>query len=143
MFILIAIILIIVGFFLVIIFLPILMIGQPLSLFSINNTDDSMNHTLTVEIFDSDNSSLFKKTYFLEPKERVEYNRSFGIYPTFSWSFITWSDGIYTFKFTLDNDTIETHTTDLCQYKSVCVFLYDKIWRTNETIPINIREEVV
>jgi len=116
--------LIIVGFFLFNIFGPLIIVGSPLSVFSIYNKDENLNHTIIVEIFDSSNSSVLKKTYFLKPEERVEYDRAFGWYPSFSWSFITWSDGEYTFKFILDNETTKIHKTNLYSYKSISVWLY-------------------
>lgn len=85
--------------------------------FAIHNGDIN-EHTVTVEILDSANESIFKETYKAETKKWI-YSPE-----------ITKKKGEYTFKVTLDNKVEKTYKAkvDVGQ-------LYVDIWLYDETIP--------
>lgn len=68
------------------------MIGPPAPLFYVYNNLQS--HEVTVEVFDSHNESVFKKTYEPAPEERIVQSKSLWL--LLRWS-ITWSKGKYTY----------------------------------------------
>ena len=82
--------------------------------FSIHNSDIN-KHTVTVEIFDSYNKSLFKETYIVNPRE-----------PIFSPE-ITKKKGEYNFKVNLDGniEKIYNAKTDIGR-SGVSIWLYDE-----------------
>ena len=112
-----VIILLVYLFFLV---FPLLLVGTPTSLFYIQN-EDSISHNVTVEILDEQNTTVFNTSYFLDDNERVYVDREIHWYFPFPSTFITWSDGEFTFCFTVDNNVSDQITRDINQYESVSV----------------------
>lgn len=97
--------------------------------FSIHNSDIN-KHTVTVEIFDSDNKSLFKETYEANPEKYI-YSPE-----------ITKKKGEYTFKVILDNKIEKTDKAEVGIGRlDVTIRLYEKI--LGEIIPIQIRQAIV
>ncbi len=72
---------------------------QPLA-FTIHN-EDVNNHTLMVEVFDSNNKSLFNKTYEVNPRESIESPA------------ITKKKGEYTIKVILDGKIEKTSKVEI------------------------------
>ena len=103
---------------------PILLAGKPLPLFSIEN-EDTKEHEVVIEILDSSNKTVLREVYRLKPGEMVSYERGFGWYPKVTWYFITWSEGVYTFKITLDGKTTKTHVTRVYPHKETVISLYN------------------
>ncbi|MDW7728277.1 MAG: hypothetical protein SCH70_14455 [Candidatus Methanoperedens sp.] len=73
--------------------------AEPLR-FSVHNSDIN-KHRVTVEIFYSDNKSLFKETYEVNPKEDILSPK------------ITEERGEYTFKVTLDDMIEKTYKAEV------------------------------
>lgn len=99
---------------------PFVFVGSPTPLFYIQN-EDSLSHNVSVEIFDEQNVSVFKTSYFLEVNESVHVSREVRWYFPFPSHFITWSDGVFTFHFTVDNNVSNQITRNINQYESVSV----------------------
>ncbi len=93
--------------------------------FSIQNSDID-KHRVTVEIFDSDNKSLFKKTYEANPKEWINSPE------------ITKKKGEYTFKVTLDNKVEKAYKAEVgVGRRGVDIWLYnEKVSGTKDPIYI-------
>lgn len=87
--------------------MPFLLIGSPLPIFSIDNKDVN-EHKAVIEIFDSTNKSVFKKTYELAPEDRVSQ-------PKPTWLILQLSippgdKEEYTVKVILDDNLTKTHS---------------------------------
>ena len=76
-------------------YIPFYFAGPPLHLFSIHNQDLN-GHEVMIEIFDSNNKSVFKEKYELGPEEDINY-------PEDVWEKRKWPKGEYLFEVTLDN----------------------------------------
>jgi hypothetical protein len=70
--------------------------------FSIFNGDEN-KHDITVEIFDSNNKTIFSEIYSLEPRGSIQS------------PVITEKRGKYMFKVTLDNNITRTHKTSVSE----------------------------
>ena len=99
----------------------------PAPLFRINNFDD-MNHTVSVEIFDSNNNILYNKTFDVSADDSISIERGFDWCPRNRFWFYSMEEGSYTFNVTLDNTYNVSHFTILQPTKSVWmdVFLNDR-----------------
>lgn len=107
-------VLILVSLFVVV---PYLIAGPPTPLFSVRNHDAGV-HELRVEIFDSKNNSVIDETYELSAGEEIYYPKPFRfLVPGFEIV-------DYTFKFTLDNRSTETYSTNVQPWNTVEVELY-------------------
>lgn len=96
--------------------------------FSIHNSDIN-KHTVTVEIFDSNNNLLFKETYVVNPREPISSPE------------ITKKKGEYIFKVTLDSNIEKTYNAKIDIGRSeVSIRLYDKV--SGEIIPIEITQPI-
>jgi hypothetical protein len=89
-------------------------------LFYIQNEDD-MAHHVFVNIVDAQNMTVFNTSYFLHGNESIYVDRELRWYVPFPSTFVTWSDGEYTFHFTVDNNVSDQITRDINQYESVSV----------------------
>lgn len=97
---------------------PYLIAGPPTPLFSVRNHDAEV-HELRVEIYDSKNNhSILDKTYELSAGEEVYHAKPFR----FRVPGLEIVD--YTFKFTLDNRSMETYSTNVQPWNTVEVELY-------------------
>ena len=90
-------------------YLPYFIGGAPLSVFGISNFD-SKNHSVNVQIFDSNNRSLFDKTYELGDSQSEAYTVQ---YPENGWKDVHEKDrlfpkGTYAFIVTIDNNVSKT-----------------------------------
>lgn len=72
------------------------------SFFEIRN-NDAETHEVTVEIFDSQNNSIFKESYNLSPNEAVSEKKPFGLLYSIEMK-------EYAFKITLDNGVAKENT---------------------------------
>ena len=125
---------ILVGLFII---LPTLFIGPPTTqMFSIFN-EDAVSHTVTVEIIDSNNKSVFEKEYELAPKDAV--NKYKG--PWFLLKSFSPVENRYLLKATLENNISATYDTSLGPWEAVIISI-DNI-NYNENDGIAIYSEVV
>ena len=86
-------------------YLPYFIGGAPLSVFGISNFD-TKNHSVNVQIFDSNNRSLFDKTYELGDSRSEAFTVQ---YPQNGWKDVhekerLFPKGTYTFIVTMDNN---------------------------------------
>ncbi len=90
-------------------YLPYFIGGAPLPVFGISNFD-SKNHSVNVQIFDSNNKSLFDKTYELGDSQSKAYTVQ---YPENGWKDVhekerLFPKGTYTFIVTMDTNISKT-----------------------------------
>ncbi len=90
-------------------YLPYFIGGAPLPVFGISNFD-SKNHSVNVQIFDSNNKSLFDKTYELGDSRSEAYTAQ---YPENGWKDVhekerLFPKGTYTFIVTMDTNVSKT-----------------------------------
>jgi hypothetical protein len=116
--------------------LPFIFMGSPLPLFSINN-NDNIEHTVAIEILNSNNKSLVNQTYELTPKAEISEPKS--ILMLLKLSIPSENLEEYTFRITLDNKVTDTHKTMLSTWNTVEVKLY---WYDAET-PLYIDEAAI
>lgn len=126
-----------VGLYLFFLVFPLVLVGSPMALYYIDN-NDSIAHDITVEIFDGNNNSVFNKTYLLTSNESVFFKREVQWWVPFPSTFITWSEGMYTFNFTVDYLYSEEITLDINQYESIQVDVFT-MEHPKILIPIRIR----
>lgn len=92
---------------------PYFIVGAPSGVFSISNFD-SKNHSVNIQIFDSNNKLLHNKTYELGHSQQGQWvPEQFIQYPENGWKSVYDKDrlfpkGNYTFKITLDNNAAQT-----------------------------------
>lgn len=92
---------------------PYFVMGAPLGVFGINNMD-STNHSVHIQVFDSDNKLLINKTYELGHSQPGQWvPEQFVQYPENGWKSVYDKDrlfpkGNYTFIITLDNNVTQT-----------------------------------
>lgn len=131
--------LIIVGFYFNNIQVGYWIVGEARPLFIIYNMDFN-SHEVDIEIFNSDNESIFKELYFLNQSELKEYPKPQTM--TTSREYHT-----YTFKVTLDNETTKIDTADIDPWTTQEIYLYAKSTDGDETfgeiIPLEIWTSVV
>lgn len=102
--------------------MPFLFLGMPSPLFSITNNDNN-DHTVTIEIFDSTNHSLFKEVYELDPEANIHQSK-----PTLLILGLAFPPGDKkecTIKVTLDENISETSYMELGLWDIVDITLYD------------------
>jgi hypothetical protein len=112
-------------------------VGQPTPLFIIRN-EDSNSHKVDIEIFNSDNESIFKELYILNQSEWKEYPKTQTMTNTESYH-------TYTFKVTLDNETTKILTEQIDPWTTPVIDLYSPHNKnaSGEVIPLDIRVTVV
>ena len=103
-------------------FFPILF-EAPAPLYYINNSD-SISHDVNVEIFDEHNVSIFNKTYLLNKNKSVTLDREVRWYLPFPSTVISWSNGIYTFNFTVDYIYSDEITANINQFETIMVSVF-------------------
>ena len=119
------------------IILPTLFMGAPTTqMFSIYN-EDFVFHTITVEIINSNNKSVFEKEYELAPKEAV--NKYKG--PWFLLKSFSPLENRYLLKATLENNRSATYDTSLGPWEAVIISIDNMNY--NENGGIAIYSEVV
>ena len=116
---------------------PFLFVDSPIALFSIQN-EDTRSHNVTVEILNEKNMTVFNTSYGLDGKESVHFDRELRWYFPFPSTFVTWSDGEYTFRFTVDTNVSNQISKDINQYESVSVDI-ESNENQSEEIDISIR----
>ena len=114
--------------------LPFYIMGQSTPLFIINNKDVNNSHEVVIEIFNSDNESIFKELYNLNQNERVEYPKP----PMMKNPKIVEE---YTIKAVLDNDTMKLRRMKIDPWTTPVIDLYSPHNRnaSGEVIPLYIR----
>lgn len=114
------------------IILPTLFIGPPITqMFSIFN-EDFVFHTVTVEIIDSNNKSVFEKEYELAPKDSV--NKYKG--PWFLLKSFSPFENRYLLKATLENNRSATYDTSLGPWEAVIISINNMNYNENGGIAI-------
>ena len=104
---------------------PILLVGNPLPLYTIKN-EDNRSYKVEISIVDSkSNKTLLKKDYYLKPYETVSYERTFGWYPSVTWYPITWPEGCYEFRISLNGKVVKSYTTCVYPYKTVQIYIHN------------------
>ena len=111
--------LILAGLFII---LPYLFIGPPTSFISVENGDET-NHTVFIEIVDSDNKPIFKESYKLSPHEKVTESKSLWL--LFKMSFPL-NKNNYTVKATLENNTSKEMNMSLNPWTSLIILVIDE-----------------
>lgn len=102
----------------VVVYWPYFVVGAPLGVFGINNMD-STNHSVNVQVFDSNNKLLLNKTYELGHSQPGQWvPEQFKQYPENGWESVQDKDrlfpkGYYTFIVTLDNNSARTFQEEL------------------------------
>jgi len=130
------IVIILFAYFLFLVF-PLVLVGSPTALFYIQN-ENSFSHNVSIEIFDEQNVSVFNTSYLLEVNESVHVDREIRWYFPFPSTFVTWSDGVYTFHFTVDNNASNQITRDINQYESISADI-ESSENQSESVDIIIR----
>ena len=100
---------------------PYILVGAPSSLFSISN-NDSNEHKVAIEVFDSNNESVFKQTYELAPEASVWQPKS-------TWLLLQLyippgNSKEWTFKATLDDKITDIRQIKLHPWTTADVLLY-------------------
>lgn len=95
----------------------------PPSLFEISNYDD-VNHTVSVEIFNSENNSIFLESFDVKPDELFSFERGLDWCPRNRFWWLSWEEVPYTFHIMLDNTYNTSHYTVLIPTKSVWISIY-------------------
>ena len=98
----------------------ILLPPYPAELFYIHNWDD-MNHSVTVEIFNSENKSIYLESHDIKPDAYIKVDRGFDWCPKNRFYWLFWDEGSYTFNVTLDDTYNKSHYIEL--YPRVSVFI--------------------
>lgn len=116
--------------------MPFLFIGPPEPLFSIYNNDIN-KHSVVVELFDSDNKSVFKQTYELSSEATIWQ-------PKPTWMLLELSippgdSEEYKLKTILDNNFTDNYQIELQTWGMADIVLYEN----NAEEPLLIREIVV
>ena len=94
----------------------------PSSLFVISNWDD-VNHTVQVEIINSNNNSIFIESFDLKPDDLFSFERILDWCSKGRFYWLSWDEGSYTFKVTLDDTYDASHYTELYPSKSVWIII--------------------
>jgi hypothetical protein len=97
---------------------------EPQPLFYIFNSDDDLNHTVTVEIFNSDNKSIYYESFDVKPDDNIKIDRGFDWCPKHMFYWFFWDEGSYTFNVTLDNTYNESYHADLYPVMSIWIDVY-------------------
>ena len=102
---------------LIVIHLPVILTfiiaGPPLPLYSIDNKDIN-DHEVVIEIFDSNNNSIFKETHYLSPKEEINQPKPFLLR-------FKWLEGEHLVKITMDGEFTETYETEIYPWLEIVV----------------------
>lgn len=102
----------------VVAYYPYFMMGAPLGVFMISNRD-STNHSVNVQVFDSNDKLLVNQTYELGHSQPGQWvPEQFIQYPENGWKSVHDKDrlfpkGKYTFIITLDNNVAQTFQEEL------------------------------
>ena len=102
--------------------MPFIFIGPPSPLFFISNKDVN-EHEAVVEIFNSDNESVFKKTYELAPEEYISQPKPAWL--LLQLSFPPGDKENYTVKVTSYSNLTETRLIEFELWNTVDVKLYN------------------
>ena len=116
--------------------MPYIFIGPPLPLFSIYNNDIN-EHEVVIEIFDSNNESVFKQTYEMAPEAMISQSKP--VWLLLQLSIPPGNEENYTFKVNLDNNVTNTHQIGLQVWVMADIMLYED----NTENPISIGVSVV
>ena len=104
----------------------------PAPLFLIANHDE-VNHKVEVEIFDSNNNSIFIESFVVKPDDLFEFDRGLDWCPKNRLYWLSWDEGSYTFNVTLDDTYNKSHYTELYPRKSVWITI-----NSNYPIPLDV-----
>lgn len=110
----------------VIAYWPYFVVGAPFEVFGINNLD-STNHSVNVQVYDSNNKLLLNKTYELGHSQTGQWVPEQSIrYPENGWKSVYDKDrlfpkGNYTFIIKLDNNSAQTFHEKLDTWMSAYI----------------------
>jgi len=97
---------------------PFCLVGSPMeSLYRIENNNIN-KHEVVVELFDSHNKTVLKKTHVLDPGEEVHYPKPLH------WTLLPWFGGKYTIDVTLDGEIRKTREIKIHPWMMVWIDLY-------------------
>ena len=118
--------------------LPFYLMGQSTPLFIIYNDDVNNSHEVVIEIFNSDNESIFKEIYQLSQNENMEHPKP----PIMNNPRVVEE---YTIKVVLDNDTMKLRRMKIDPWTTPVIYLYSPYNRnaSGEVIPLDIRVTMV
>ena len=123
------------GFIIRFIILPFMILPPyPAELFDIYNFDD-VNHTVLMEIFDTNSKSIYFKSFDVKPGDSIEIDRGFDWCPKSRFYWLSWDEGSYTFNVSLDNTYNVSHYTELYPSKSIEISIVK-----DDTNPLQICE---
>ena len=97
----------------------------PAELLRIHNFDN-INHTVGVEIFDSDYNLLYNETFNVSADESITVEREFDWNSRGIFWFYAMEEGSYTFNVSLDNSYFKSHFTELMPTISVWIRVFSK-----------------
>jgi hypothetical protein len=103
--------------------MPFIFIGKPEPLFSMKNKD-TISHQVMVEISDSNNNSIFKEVYVMDPDSEISQSKSAWL--LLQLSFPPGNSKDVTLKVTADNDFTEENQTDLQLWSMFDITLFDE-----------------
>lgn len=103
--------------------MPFIFIGKPEPLFSMKNKD-TISHQVMIEISDSNNNSIFKEVYVMDPDSEISQSKSAWL--LLQLSFPPGNSKELTIKVTVDNDFTEKTHTDLQLWSMFDITLFDE-----------------
>jgi len=103
--------------------MPFIFIGKPEPLFSMKNKD-TISHQVMVEISDSNNNSIFKEVYVMDPDSEISQSKSAWL--MLQLSFPPGNSKDITIQVTVDNDLSEKSQTDLQLWSMFDITFFDK-----------------
>lgn len=101
--------------------MPFIFVGMPSHLFFIKNNDIN-DHTVTIEVFDSANDSIFKKVYEMKPETVIHESKPAWL--MLQLSFPPGDRKECTLKVILDENISETSYMELGLWDTVDITLY-------------------
>jgi len=103
--------------------MPFIFIGKPEPLFSMKNKD-TISHQVMVEISDSNNNSIFKEVYVMDPDSEISQSKSAWL--LLQLSFPPGNSKDVTIKVTVDHELTEENQTDLQLWSMFDITLFDE-----------------
>lgn len=103
--------------------MPFIFIGKPEPLFSMKNKD-TISHQVMVEISDSNNNSIFKEVYVMDPDSEISQSKSAWL--LLQLSFPPGDSKDTTIQVTVDNDLTEKSQADLQLWSMFDITLFDE-----------------
>ena len=103
--------------------MPFIFMGKPDPLFFTKNKD-TISHQVMVEISDSNNNSIFKEVYVMDPDSEISQSKSAWL--LLQLSFPPGNSKDVTIKVTVDHELTEENQTDLQLWSMFDITLFDE-----------------